>query len=70
MLRLIRFKMKRCFSAMNVVKKKLRYKMGDRFMSDSLIYYIEKDIFSTISKDAVFNLFKVGKIERGHSKSE
>jgi hypothetical protein len=27
----------RCFSAMNVVKKKLRNQMGDKFMSDCLI---------------------------------
>ena len=65
MLCLIRFKMERCFSAMNVTNKKLRYKMGDRFMCDSLIYYIEKDIFSTISNDAMFNLFEVMKNQKG-----
>ena len=41
-LRLIRFKMERCFSAMNVVKKKLRNKIGDQFMSHSLIFYSER----------------------------
>ncbi|XP_044948731.1 uncharacterized protein LOC123398314 [Hordeum vulgare subsp. vulgare] len=35
----------RCFSAMNIVKCVLRNKMGDKFMSDSLICYVEKDIF-------------------------
>jgi hypothetical protein len=48
----------RCFSAMNVVKKKLRNKMGDQFMSGCLICYVEKDIFSAISNDAVIDLFK------------
>jgi hypothetical protein len=48
----------KCFSAMNVVKKKLRNKLGDQFMSDCLICYVEKDNFSTIRNDDVFNLFK------------
>jgi hypothetical protein len=48
----------RCFSAMNVVKKKLRNKMGDQFMSGCLICYVEKDIFSAISNDAVIDHFK------------
>jgi hypothetical protein len=48
----------RCFSAMNVVKKKLCNKMGDQFMSGCLICYVEKDIFSAISNDAVIDLFK------------
>jgi hypothetical protein len=34
----------RCFSAMNIVKK-LCNKMGDQFMSDCLICFVEKDVF-------------------------
>jgi hypothetical protein len=45
----------RCFSAMNIVKKKLANKMGDQFMSDCLICYMKKDIFFTISNDAVID---------------
>jgi hypothetical protein len=55
----------RCFSAMNFVKKKLCNKMGDQFMSDYLICYVEKDIFSAISNDAVIDLFKKMKFEDG-----
>jgi hypothetical protein len=55
----------RCFSAMNVVKKKLRNKMGDQFMSGCLICYVEKDIFSAISNDAVIDLFKKMKFRDG-----
>ena len=55
----------RCFSAMNVVKKKLRNKIGDQFMSDCLICYVEKEMFSPISNDAVFDLFKVIKDRKG-----
>ena len=55
----------RIFSAMNVVKKKLRNKMGDQFMSDCLICYVEKDIFSAISNDQVFDLFRRMKDRQG-----
>jgi hypothetical protein len=39
--------MERCFFAMSLVKSVLRNKMGDKYMSESLIFYVEKDIFST-----------------------
>ena len=55
----------RCFSAMNVVKKKLRNKIGDQFMSDCLICYVEKEMFSPISNDVVFDLFKAIKDRKG-----
>ena len=55
----------RCFSAMNIVKKKLRNKMGDQFMSDCLICFVERDIFSIIGNDEVFDLFKKMKDRQG-----
>lgn len=55
----------RCFSAMNIVKKKLRNKMGDQFMSDCLICYVEKDLFSAITNDEVVGLFKKMKFREG-----
>jgi hypothetical protein len=55
----------RCFSAMNIVKKKLRNKMGDQFMSDCLICCVEKDMFSTISNDEVIDLFRKMKFQSG-----
>ena len=48
----------RCFSAMNIIKSVLRNKMGEKFMSDCLIFYVEKDIFSMIKNDDVIDLFK------------
>ena len=48
----------RCFSAMNIVKSVLRNKMGEKFMSDVMICYVEKDIFSTITNDDVIDIFK------------
>ncbi|XP_073359572.1 uncharacterized protein [Aegilops tauschii subsp. strangulata] len=55
----------RYFSAMNIVKSVLRNKMGDEFMSDCLICYVEKDIFSTITNDDVIDLFKNMKDREG-----
>ena len=55
----------RCFSAMNIVESVLRNKMGDEFMSDCLICYVEKDIFSTITNDDVIDLFKKMKDREG-----
>ena len=55
----------RCFSAMNVVKKKLCNKIGDQFMSDCLTCYVEKEMFSPISNDVVFDLFKAIKDRKG-----
>ena len=50
---------------MNIVKSVLRNKMGDEFMSDCLICYVEKDIFSTITNDDVIDLFKKMKDREG-----
>ena len=43
---------------MNIVKSVLRNKMGEKFMSDVMICYVEKDIFSTITNDDVIDIFK------------
>ena len=47
----------RCFSAMNIVMSVQRNKMGEKFMSDVMICYVEKDIFSTMNDD-VIDIFK------------
>jgi hypothetical protein len=41
----------RAFLAMNIVKNRLRNRMGDQWMNDCLVTYIEKDIFKTISNE-------------------
>jgi hypothetical protein len=46
-------------------RKKLSNKMGDQFMSDCLIFYVEKDMFSTITNAEVFDLFKKMKDGQG-----
>jgi hypothetical protein len=56
----------RCFSAMNIVKSVLRNKMGEKFMRDVMICYVDKDIFSTITNDDVIDLFKRIKDREGN----
>ncbi|XP_052302967.1 uncharacterized protein LOC127904272 [Populus trichocarpa] len=41
------------FSAMHIVKSRLRNRMGDKWMNDSLVVYIEKDIFDKIDNEAI-----------------
>lgn len=43
----------RVFSVMKIVKNRLRNWIGHQFLSDSLVVYVEKKIFKSISKDAI-----------------
>ncbi|XP_073263612.1 uncharacterized protein [Populus alba] len=47
----------RVFSAMHIVKSRLRNKMGDKWMNDSLVVYIEKDIFDKIDNEVSRYIF-------------
>ncbi|XP_058181281.1 uncharacterized protein LOC131299720 [Rhododendron vialii] len=48
----------RAFSAMKIVKSRLRNRMGDQWMHDSLLAYIEREIFDSISNEAIMNRFQ------------
>lgn len=48
----------RAFSAMNIVKTDLRNKMGDEWLNDSLVVYIEREVFATIDNEAILNRFQ------------
>ncbi|KAH7672367.1 Ribonuclease H-like protein [Dioscorea alata] len=48
----------RAFSAMNIVKTDLRNKMGDEWMNDSMIVYIEKEVFAIINNETILQCFK------------
>ena len=48
----------RCFSAMKIVKTYLRNRMGDDFMSNSLICYVEKQKMLEVTNDIVVDRFK------------
>jgi hypothetical protein len=48
----------RVFSTMHIVKSRLRNRIGDRWMNDSLVVCIEKDIFDKIDNEAIMKRFQ------------
>ena len=54
----------RAFSAMKIVKNRLRSRMSDQWTNDSLIVYIEKDIFHSIDNEAIMQRFQNMKTHR------
>ncbi|PKU70647.1 hypothetical protein MA16_Dca026438 [Dendrobium catenatum] len=54
----------RAFSAMKIIKNRLRNRMGDSWMNDCLLIYIEKDIFSCIDNDLIVQRFQKMKTRR------
>ena len=55
----------RAFSTMKIVKNRLRNRMGDQWMTNNLIVYIEKDIFDCIDNDVIMQRFQNMKSRRG-----
>ncbi|CAL2225202.1 unnamed protein product [Prunus armeniaca] len=55
----------RAFSAINVVKGPFRNRMGDQLLSDSLLVYIEKDVFICIDNKTIMGCFQNMKTRRG-----
>ena len=49
---------KRVFSAMNIIKNRLRNQIGDQWMNNCLVTYIEKDIFKTIKCEKIMQRFQ------------
>jgi hypothetical protein len=48
----------RVFSVMHVVKSRLRNRMGDKWMNDNLVVYIEKNIFDEIDNEVIMKRFQ------------
>ena len=48
----------RAFSAMNIIKNQLCNQIGDQWMNDCLVTYIEKDIFKTIEYEEIMQRFQ------------
>ncbi|KAM7474856.1 hypothetical protein LguiB_022099 [Lonicera macranthoides] len=48
----------RVFSAMKIIKCALRNRMGDEFMNDCLVTYIEQEVFNNINKEEVLQYFQ------------
>ena len=43
---------------MNIIKSALRNRMGDEFINDCLVTYIEQEIFNQIDKEEVLQHFQ------------
>ncbi|XP_050121356.1 uncharacterized protein LOC126599012 [Malus sylvestris] len=56
---------KRAFSVMKIVKNPHRNRMGDQWLNDSLVVYIEKDVYDSISNDVVIRRFQNMRTRRG-----
>ncbi|KAI3830206.1 hypothetical protein L1987_04340 [Smallanthus sonchifolius] len=54
----------RCFSSMKHVKTDLRNRMGDGYMNDSCICYIEREFFQQVSDEDVMQRFQKMKTRR------
>ncbi|KAL6538192.1 hypothetical protein OROGR_012180 [Orobanche gracilis] len=54
----------RIFSGMTYVKNKLRNSIGDQFLNDCLVTFIEKDMFLQVSDDEIVNRFQEMKTRR------
>lgn len=48
----------RSFSAMKIVKTRLRNKMEDEYLSDCLLVFIEREIVETVSTDLLIDDFR------------
>ena len=48
----------RVFSAMNIIKNRLRNKMEDDFLMDSMILYIEKEIAAKFGTESIIDDFR------------
>ncbi|XP_058227194.1 uncharacterized protein LOC131335726 [Rhododendron vialii] len=55
----------RVFSVMNIVKNRLRNRMNDQWSNNSLVVYIEKDVFDGIENDTIMQNFQNMKTRRG-----
>ena len=49
---------------MNIIKNRLRNRMGDQLMNDNLIVYVEKDIFDSNDNEVIMQRFQSMKPRR------
>ena len=54
----------RVFSAMSLIKTDLRNKMGDEWLNDLMICYVEKEIFRSITNEKIIQRFEAMKKRR------
>lgn len=49
----------RAFSAMKILKTRLRNRIGDPWMNDCPVTYIERDVFNNIGNELIIQRFHV-----------
>ena len=54
----------RSFSAIKIIKSTLRNRMGDEWMNDCLVTYVEREMFETISTENIIKQFQKMKSKR------
>ncbi|PIA28631.1 hypothetical protein AQUCO_06800059v1 [Aquilegia coerulea] len=60
----------RSFSVMNIVKNRLRNRMGDEWMNDCLVTYIKKKVFDTIDNESIMRHFQNMGKEHGRDRKK
>ena len=50
----------RVFSSMSYVKNKLRNKMGDDYLNNCLVTFVEREFFNQVKDEDVINRFQKG----------
>jgi hypothetical protein len=58
----------RAFSAMKFVKTRLRSKMGDAYLRDYLVVYIERELATIISSDDIIKAYNLANTRRAKFK--
>jgi len=48
----------RCFSAMKIVKTTLRNRIGDQFLNDCLVCFVERKLFDKVTNEIVIKRFQ------------
>ncbi|XP_057756043.1 uncharacterized protein LOC130975241 [Arachis stenosperma] len=54
----------RTFSAMNIIKSRLRNRMGDEWLNDCLVTYIERETFNQVDNETIIQHFQNMKTRR------
>jgi len=60
----------RVFSALTLVKPKLRNKLGDSLLDDCLVTFFERDIFAQVDEDDIIQTFMAFRNQRPDKKEE
>ncbi|XP_047260140.1 uncharacterized protein LOC124893053, partial [Capsicum annuum] len=55
----------RAFSSMKHIKNEVRNNIGDQYLNDCLVCYMEHDVFANVSNDVIIDRFQNMKTRRG-----